>query len=365
MFIIDYVIYIAGITASIFVAILSFLRYQKVKFPPFLYMACGMMLMGVSWLFSLYGRALPNNPDLVPTITSTFQLSAVFFYPAAYILLLCFFLPQNHVPWFRLLIYAFLFGMMIDIHFTPDMYVAYNDSLQIWYYSSYDISHAMLIDLLSSLAMVDMVIHIIKRQRKGMSNKRARIIINLFWLGVALPIGGYITWLISIYDLVSFRNFAFLFCLILYSLAFTLDPLCFMLSDARILDIILARADTGDMPVGQYSRNAKAIDVIKSQALSGVNSMLNEMISNKGEKYLINEIQLGSRLVIIERTEHFTSYLIGEKVDRVCRWGLRFLTLHCEAQYSDKSGQIALPDDQVMADIHTFFTFLSKENAIE
>jgi hypothetical protein len=329
-------------------------------------MICGMFLVGCSFLCDLTVRFSSNSIESIPKVSLGLQLAAVFFFGGTYQLLLSFFTPRNHVPWTRLILYAFLFGMMIDLHFSSDFFVFYDSDLQMWFSNFHDKQRYFTLDILTSLVMVDLMIYILKRHIKGMANQRAKIALNLFWLGVAIPFISSLIFLNDTANMVALRSLGFIMGIVIYSFAFLLEPLGFVLSDVKILDIILAHKGSGDIAIGHYATEIKPFNDIKSQALYGINGLLNEMVSsNKEDKYLINQIHLGSRIIIIERTENFTGYLIGENVDQVCRWALRFLTQHFESHYSNHSKSLMLPEEQVKKDIKKFFTFLSSENAIK
>lgn len=265
------------------------------------------------------------------------------------------------------MIYAVLFGMMIDLQVSAEMQVIFDSKFQMWFTTYADEFRYHLLDILTSLVMVDILVHIIRRQSRGFISTRTRNAHILFWIGVALPLISSMVAFADTPALFIFRTIAFIFGLSLYSFAFIMEPLGFCLSDLVLLDIIVVRSDAGDVCIAQISTEKNGREELKSQALSGISMLLNEIVRGNTEKiYNINELELGDRHILIERTSRFTSYLIGEDTDLISRWGLRLLTREMEEKYGSKTGietVRVLRPEQIINLVRDNFPFLSKKNS--
>ncbi len=295
------------------------------------------------------------------------RLSGVFFFVGSFIVLIGFLTTQSRIPWGRIIVYAFGYGGMIAVYISPapSLYALFDSLNGMWYVTSdtiwFSIFYAWTITPIAELLILA-----IRRSRAGVSSSRSRRAIGKFWIGVITPILGPIFAAAFQNQLgVVLSNVTLSIGIGCFALAVNYDPLVFTLSRSKLVHIFITRTDRGDVPIAGYSWVEKKVDfALISPIFPTIDTWMVEISgsTDSDRTQLTNTIQLKDMAIIIERTPHFTGYLIMKGHDEICRYALQRLLQIIEKNYGNLGSLQAveeLPKETFQADVFRTFSFLT------
>ncbi|MBD3196411.1 MAG: hypothetical protein GF317_15235 [Candidatus Lokiarchaeota archaeon] len=336
-------------------------KYKEWKFKPFIYMFVGMFFLFLSSIGNLLGRFIPiYSYSSVRTILS---IAESLFYLGTFTIIFSFLSVQIMIPLIRIIIYAFIYGMMVQLHLSSEFYVEFYVESNSWFTNFHSFNYIIL-NYITSVPTIDILIYVILRYRKGFINTKSKQSVFIFFLGILFPLLTFILPM-ELFGVIGFilSNFSFTIAMIFFTISFLLDPLVFVLSKAKISEIYLLRSDRGDIPVAIYSWREDEIKLSEtSQALAGIKAFLENFIQSDEETQDIHEIMMGEDHIIIENSTHFSGIFIGTNLDRICRIALKRLTQLYDEKYGELSGIEAsktINEKEFAEDVENIFSFIS------
>jgi hypothetical protein len=363
---INYFASILGVVSSFLILINNLKRYRQIRFTSLLMTGLGIFFAGLSYSVDIVFRFIyPINETAMFIYLRIFVL---IFYPSSLIALFSIFIVQPHVPWLRLLIYALVFGMVIELHLSSDYYIIFKPEYGVWLTHFKNESWANMLNFISAFPLIDLLIYVIRRHRLGYISKPARISVLLFWIGLFFPSLLLVIPIQNEFISESLANLSFMTGLFCISLAFMTEPVVFIFSETKYSEIIIVAPKEGDIPIGNYAWIKTDNQVLKSQALSAINSILDEIVQeNPQDRNNIQQIDIGRKKVIIERSPHFIAYLFANAVDLAMKIGLRRVLVRLEnnAQTQARQPHTFLPESEFKSLLLGAFSFAILANCIQ
>ncbi len=302
-------------------------KYRKYRYSVLLGLIPSFMALIASSTIDLIFRF---NPVHHPAkIRKFLGIGGFLFYLGTFILLLSIFVVRKKVPWFRLMVYAIVYGMLMQIHVSSEISAVFDAETAMWF-TEFTTQHFGLLDILSSVPAIDIIVFLIFRQKQGFVNKRASLSVILFMIGILIPSILYYVPFADERIHVVIGNASLSMGYLLIAIAFTVNPMVFVFSKSQVHEIFLLRKDIGDLPIGGYSWIRQEFEgKMAAQVLAGITLTLDHIISNENaDRSAVNTIDMGKKMIFLEHSEHLTMILIGDDLDELCREALsNLLTL--------------------------------------
>jgi hypothetical protein len=295
------------------------------------------------------------------------RIIPLFFYSGSLLALYCFFSVQTKVPWARLIIYAFFFGMMVELHLSDDYFVIYVEELGMWFTYFTNMTWMSTLNVLTSLPFLDLFIYLIRRQKLGFVSKRAKFAVSILWIGLICPTTIMLFSYTDPVIFVSLLNLSFVIALNFFGIAFLIDPIAFTLSNTQYYEIIVAAKDEGEIAIAAFGWYRQDNQDIKSQAFSAMNTLLNELTAeNPEERNEIQRVDLGRKKLIIERSAHLCCYMTTSADDIALKYGLQTLMKEIEKYLATgkRLQNETLEPSFFKHLLRSSFTFATQKNAI-
>ncbi|MBD3406546.1 MAG: hypothetical protein GF411_10570 [Candidatus Lokiarchaeota archaeon] len=340
---------------------ISFKQYKLWDYRPILLVAFGMLLLSISAFLDLITRYSPDNPICLVDIS--LRLSGICFYVAAFLIFRALLESQPETPWNRLNIYSFLYGGMCLLYVLPAyVWVSFDVTSGIWIILS-DTVFFPILNTLTALPALEILLLVLRRlKRVSMGSTAIRSFMMLGAGSLIAFLGSGILFIFPniIGMTLSNISLAISVAMVIYSLASA--PLFLSLSSSVLYRIIIASNADSSIPLASVDWFDRSMTTpeLTSAALHGASILLNEITSTNEINEAISRIKLRSREVIIERTDHFTGYLVAENPDKVCHIALKRITRIYEERYGSSGGlpaHIPISQDEFVSDILSVFSF--------
>nr|MDO8115030.1 hypothetical protein [Candidatus Sigynarchaeota archaeon] len=295
------------------------------------------------------------------------RASGALFYAGSYLVIYGVFSSQVKTPHGRLVIYAFLYGAMIQVYILPEWNHAIYDAVTAMWYTdpaNYVVFGALMV--LTSVPIIDLFVLAIRRLKASFLNRRSRLSVQVLAAGILLPfVGSIVPYCLPLGNLpaILLSNVMLTACLVIFGLSIAVDPLVLNFSKAMLGEIVMTRTEQGDIPIAMYSWiSSRDAAMLSSQLLSAVAKTLESQFGPGENRGNLQQLHLDQMDVLIEKTAKFTAYLVASNVDEICRVGLRRLASTFEQKYGPRTGINAfktVKDDEFFAEISRVFTFVS------
>ncbi|MBN2151787.1 MAG: hypothetical protein JW839_10095, partial [Candidatus Lokiarchaeota archaeon] len=339
--------------------------YKAWKFKPLLAAVIGFLFLVASPAFDISCRFQP--PTAGEWVGHLMRISGMVFYVGSYLVLYGLLSTQPRPPVARLLAYAFVYGAMCLAYLLPEWNLAVYDPLTgMWYTNplNYVVFGALM--ALTVLPTIDILALTIRRLRAPFMNERSRGAVLLLLAGVFLPMfGSSVPYLLPIegFPSIIVANITLAVGFVLFASSLAIDPLVLAFSKAVLNQVVMTRADKGDLVIAGYSWTRQQTEVILStQLLTAITKILETQIDAGGGKKELQDVHLDQMDVLIEKNQRFTAYLIVKGSDAICRIGLKRLLARFDELYGGREGIKAhemVGEEEFLPLIQGIFTFVA------
>lgn len=344
--------------------VVSMKQFLLWRFRPILHLGIGMSLMAISSIFDLFVRYSQETP--IYLVDMFLRLSGVCFYLAAFLVIRSLLESQSDTPWNRLIIYAFFYGAMCLLYLLPRyVWVAFDMTTGLWVVLS-DSVYFPILNTMTALPAIEIIVLILRRLRRVNLRSSAIHSFRLFGLGcIIASLGTGIIYLFPNAVGMTLSNISLSIAMGLVVYSFARTPLFLSLSSSVLYRIILSSNDDPSLPIAcvDWLDRSMTTPEMTSAALHGASILLNEITATDEINEKISRIKLGKREVVIERTNHFTGYLVAENPDKVSLIALRRITNIYEERYAFSGGVSAnfpISHGEFVSDVFRVFSFSYK-----
>jgi len=356
---------IAAVLVTLFV--FSYMAWKSVEafrswqFRPLLFIASGMLLLGVSSLWDLMFRYSSGTVDQLAMEVSM-RGSALLFYLGAFLVVRGIMGGQARVRWDHLIVYAMIYGGMCVLYLLPGhVFVVYDSLNSMWFVTS-DTALFVVLNSLTALPGLDILSIVAQREKSAGISPKVRRSLNLLYVGIITAfLGSFIIFVLPNQYGAVLSNVSLAISVGLVIFAFTRHPLFLSFSHATPHRIILVSSKDTSMALAYYdwTEDSFVTAELTSAAICGTSMLIDEITRPADRKENLRHVKLESREVIIERTNDFACYLVVENSDRLCSAGLRRVVLYYQEKYGDKDIEVhkALPHDEFHDIIEGTFIF--------
>nr|MDO8085037.1 hypothetical protein [Candidatus Sigynarchaeum springense] len=361
----NFVSMIVSLVTNVAASSLLLRTYKAWKFKPLLAAGVGFFFLVASPVFDIFSRFQPLNAG--DWIGDLMRTSGMLFYVGSYLVLYGLLSTQPNLPVARLLAYAFVYGAMCQAYMLPEWNLAVYDPLtEMWYTHplNYVVFGALMV--LTVLPTIDMLVLIVRRLRAPFMNARSRGSVLLLLAGVFLPLfGSSVPYLLPIemFPSIIVANITLAVGFVLFALSLAIDPLVLAFSKAVLKQVVMTRADKGDIVIAGFSWTRQQTEVILStQLLTAITKILETQIDAGGGKKDLQDMHLDQMDVLIEKNPRFTAYLIVKDSDAICRVGLKRLLARFDELYGGRKGikeHVMVGENEFLPLIQGIFTFVA------
>ncbi len=332
---------IVSLAANVAAVVLLLRTYKAWKFKPLLVAGAGFFFLIASPAFDILCRF--QSPVAGDWVGYFMRISGALFYVGSFLVLYGLLSTQPRLPTARLVAYAFIYGAMCAVYLLPEWNLAIYDLLtDMWYTDplNYVVFGALM--ALTLLPTIDILAFIIRRLRAPFMNGRSRAAVVLLLAGVFLPFfGSSVPYLFPLetFPSIVVANITLTFGFILFASSLAIDPIVLAFSRAVLDQLVITRADKGDIVITGHSWIHPQDDIfLSTQLLTAITKILETQIDSSGRKQELQEVHLDQMDVLIEKNTRFTAYLIVKNADAICRIGLKRLLALFDELYGGRQG---------------------------